>query len=494
MYDLTTLMLKKGGPALVETALIVPFFEGETPWISRQADIVQATLKSLAKRIQTSNSREFGKLVLVEGPEGFGFQCLIGVWLGARKNLSKFLVREAFGSAQKYLEGLGIYNASIPFNSKTIKDEIAENAMEGYLLAAYKFEKYKSFQRNLSFKLSLFLDEPSSERKALVLIQKVKDYIETVYAIRDMVNEPPNFLNPDQLKKRCLAMGRLKNVKVKAFDSDDLLNMKMEAILAVGKASDQGGMLLTLEYLPRNYKRKVALVGKGVTFDTGGYSLKDPKNMLHMKGDMLGAAMVINAVEAAATKKSKTAIVGIIPLVENLIGPKALKPDEVIKTYSGQTVEVVNTDAEGRLILADALSYAAKFKPDEIIDMATISGISHAALGDFTAFYVSNNDRLAQMFDRSAQESGERFLRVPLAHEYLRFIKSDVADLRNVAFDTGGALINSGLFLKQFVNDIPWLHIDLAGVDFHSGEISPIYPKGSSGFGTKTLLEYLDLI
>jgi len=481
--------------------LILPFFEGESlnfgPEIgkdfARKANLTTRNLDLPAER----------KIKLTDIKiENHTYRVLL-LTLGPRKNISSFQVKETFGKVSRHLltsslgfrilEGLGIEKAGIAVPTLFEKDGLLEYALEGYILSSYRFRGHRE-DKSFNPSLALFLGDKKVLTAVTKLVQRVRNYTEGVFKVRDSVNEPPNILNPKELVRRCLDLKKSGKVKVKVLDSDQVREKGLEALYSVGKGSRDGARLVCLEYLPEKSRRKVAIVGKGVTFDTGGYSIKNYKQMLNMKGDMLGAAFVMETIRFAASQGANLGLIGIIPVAENLVNENAFKPDDVIKTLGGKTVEIVSTDAEGRLMLADALSYSLRYKPDELLDVGTISGVCNVSLGDFLAPYVTNSEKLAKLFDRASEVSGEAFLRIPLKMEYLRYLKSDIADLKNVSIGSGGNLITPAVFLSMFVGNLPWVHVDLAGVDFQERESSPIYPRGSTGFGLKTIFKYLDLI
>ncbi len=474
--------------------LLIPVFKGEEEKLLSVKKISKSFLKEIYDKLVNSNNHsDYNNLRIIDSPD-LSIKKIALLLLPTAKNVTPFELKENFGGAVKQLYSVGLSEIGI-LHSKSLKSVgILENALEGIGLAAYRFEKYKTQKYKYKFKIFIFLEDSKSFLSANKILKRVKTYLETLYSVRDNVNEPSNILNPPEFKKRCLKLAKHKNIKVRAFNSKQIKHMGMNAIYDVGKGSKNGSILLVIEYLPRGYSKKIALVGKGVTFDTGGYNLKPAKAMIGMKGDMFGAAVVLAVIECAAKLKAKIGMIGIMPVVENTVNESSFKPEDVIKTLSGKTVEVENTDAEGRLLLADSLTYVQKYKPDEIIDMATLAGSCMIALGDFIAPYMTNSDKISKRFERASIESGEVFIRVPKMNEYLRFLKSSLADIKNASFGAGGGILTASMFLSEFVGNNPWMHIDFAGNDYHRNDSSSIYPKGSSGFGIKTILKYLELI
>jgi leucyl aminopeptidase len=270
----------------------------------------------------------------------------------------------------------------------------------------------------------------------------------------------------------------------------------MNAFLAVGSGSNHPPTLTILEYFPpRKKSDTLVLVGKGITFDAGGLSLKDTENMLEMKGDMTGGAVVLSTIAAAAQLKLPVHLIGIVPAAENLPSGTALKVGDIIKSHSGKTIEVLNTDAEGRLILADALSYARSLNPDAIIDVATLTAAIKIALGPICAGIFSDHPGLKSRMIQAGEKSGERVWPMPLWEEYGPFLESELADIKNVGGRWGGASL-AAVFLRTFVGDFPWLHLDIAGVDFKDKTIDlekyySYWTKGATGFGPRLLLQFL---
>ncbi|MFN2595172.1 MAG: leucyl aminopeptidase, partial [Actinomycetota bacterium] len=307
---------------------------------------------------------------------------------------------------------------------------------------------------------------------------------------RDLINEPPSDLSPRILADKAKALATANGVEFSVLDETELADRGFGGILGVARGSAEPPRLIRLHHKREQARSKVILIGKGVTFDSGGLSLKDPKNMEPMKTDMSGAAAVIAAVVGAAQLDLDVDVVGLTPATENMPGGRAIKPGDVIKHYGGQTTEVVNTDAEGRLILADALALASESKPDAIVDVATLTGSIQVALGKKAAGVFATEDRLAKEIVDAGHRAGERFWHMPLYEDYLSELDSEVADHKNSGSRWGGAII-AGMFLKTFVGDgIPWAHLDIAGAaraDSDREEIS----RGGTGFATRTLIEWL---
>lgn len=375
--------------------------------------------------------------------------------------------------------------------------EVAQATVEAVSLSTYQFLKYKSEKekkKNRQIEECIIQVTPGKiiqVEKGLNVGQIVAKA--TCFA-RDLVNEPANKMTPALLAKKALDIGKKsqKQVKVKVFEEKEIEKFEMGAYLGVSQGSAQKPKFIHLEYKPKNPVYKIVLVGKGITFDTGGLSIKTSKGMESMKMDMAGAAAVLSIFSAIAKISCNVHLVGLIAACENMPSSRALKPGDILKAANGKTIEVVNTDAEGRLTLADVLSFATdKEKPDAIIDIATLTGACMVALGLSIAGLWSNDEKLKEKLIAAAEISGEKVWPMPLESEYKKLIKSDVADLSNVGKGRYAGAIAASLFLKEFVGeDIAWAHIDIAGPAFYQ-EATSLIPKGGSGFGVRLILHYL---
>lgn len=358
---------------------------------------------------------------------------------------------------------------------------------EGLLLSTYSFDKFKSDQkenRESSFK-TLILIHDGLKKKA---VEEVENLMEGTFYARDLVNEPAISLNAEQLGKSLRKMGKEAGFKVEVFGKDKIKALKMGGLLAVNTGSIDPPTFSVLEYKPDNAinKKPYVLVGKGVTYDTGGLSLKPADSMVGMKADMGGAAAVAGVFLAVVKNKLPIYLVGLIPSTDNRPGGNAFTPGDVITISDGSTVEVLNTDAEGRLILADALVYAKKYKPTLVIDLATLTGAAVAAIGkEGSVMMGTASEETRQELKEAGNETYERLVEFPLWEEYQDYLKSDIADFKNVGGRTAGA-ITAGIFLKHFT-DYPWIHLDIAGTAYLD---TPDFYKGKNGTGAGVRLLY----
>ena len=371
--------------------------------------------------------------------------------------------------------------------NKTLSDhEIIAEFFYGYNLKSYSFEKYKSKKKSdNSTKIDVCMNNSEKVKKEFQTFLSIK---EGVFLARDLVSEPPNELNPKNYTEEIKKLNKL-GLKVEVFGEKDLKKMGMNSLLGVGQGSTNETFLATIKWNGKKEKEKpLCFVGKGVCFDTGGISLKPARFMEEMKYDMGGSAVVVGLMKTLALRKAKVNVVGVVGLVENMPGSNAQRPGDIVKSYSGKTIEVLNTDAEGRLVLADALAYAEKeFKPKFIIDLATLTGAIIVALGEEYAGLFSNNDKLSEQLFKIGNSINEKVWRLPLHKNYDKLMNSKYADVQNINYAGGAGSITAAQFLQRFVSkDIPWVHLDIAGMAF-SKKAASINSGGATGFGVRLL-------
>ncbi len=369
---------------------------------------------------------------------------------------------------------------------------LLQSVAEGLLLGDYTFDEYKSEKKKpKKIRCILRTDKLSVAKNA---IKKAEDIAEAVYFSRDLVNEPANTLHPQEFVKRVRKAFSGTDVKVEVLTEPTLKKKNMNAILSVGQASVHPPVLVKLHYKPKKKSNeKIALVGKGVMYDAGGLSIKPTSGMVEMKGDMGGAAAVVGIFFAANKIKPSQELFGVIPVVENVISGNAYKPGDIIHTASGKTIEVGNTDAEGRLILADALEFAEKLKPNKIIDFATLTGACLVALGESIAGMFTDNNELAEKIFAAGERTYEKVWRLPMPKEYEKMLKSDLADISNISKGRWAGSITAAEFLKFFLSDEMkknWVHLDIAGPALKN-DLSSYTKKYSTGFGVRLITEFL---
>jgi len=420
--------------------------------------------------------------------------------LGAQNKLSQESLRKAGGLFAKWLAKNNVSEAALNLNPLCglgLPPLAAIRAiLEGILLGNFVYDEFRSEKQEKTLGLHLLVNgekSPSLEEVRGVL-QQTQISAEAVNLARAWSHLPPNVLNPFTLAERAQALAAETGLKCTVLDDAALREMGAGAIVAVGQGSGTPARLIVLEHAGEGGK-PVALVGKALAMDTGGYNLKPSDGIAGMKYDKSGGMVVLATLVAAARLGLKTPLVGVIAAAENMISGEAYRPDDILKALNGKTIEVLNTDAEGRLVLADALTYAEKtFSPRAIIDLATLTGAVVVALGNTRAGLLSTDEDLAQALWQSGERTFERLWRLPLDEEYFDLIKGTDADLKNVGAGRKAGTIVGGMFLKQFVTpQTPWAHLDIAGVMIAETE-QAYCPKGGMGFGVRLLLDYLQTL
>jgi leucyl aminopeptidase len=368
-------------------------------------------------------------------------------------------------------------------------DYLYQTIFEGLHLGNYSFNQYKEKKKLNKLGVFVEVEKLNSVKKILSKTEKI---IEAVNFTKDLVNEPAVTLTPKELANRTRKKLSKLGINVSVWNKEQLKKNKMGAILAVGSASSNEPCMIVAHYKPKvKSKKKIALVGKGVTYDSGGLSIKPTAGMLQMNADMAGGAAAIGTIAAASLLNSDKEIFCIVPAVENMLSGNSFKPGDIIKSASGKTIEVKDTDAEGRLILADALHYASKLKPDVIIDFATLTGAVAVALGLYSAGLMSKNDDLVNDIIKSSEKTFEKVWRLPFGDEYNKLLESDVADLSNLGPRWGGS-ITAGKFLENFVDKkIPYAHLDIAGTAL-SNDLTNYTKKYHTGWGVRLMIDYLE--
>lgn len=358
-------------------------------------------------------------------------------------------------------------------------------------MSLYKFEKYKSKKESVLPNLTIFV---SKSDKILKSVKNSEIISNGVIFAKSIANLPPNECTPSTLASFAKIISKENNMKCVVFSKSELKKKGFGGITAVGQGSKNEPKMIVLEYNGKKNEKPIVLVGKAVTFDTGGISLKPGEKMDEMKFDKCGGCTVLGIMKTVSELKLPVNVVGIIPSVENMPGGESYRPGDIIKLYNGKTAEILNTDAEGRLILADALSYGEKqYSPKTIIDFATLTGACIIALGTNVAAIVSNNEVLKNKILESSRRTTEEVWELPLNDDYMDMIKSDVADMKNVGIGRAAGTITAAAFLKNAVKETPWLHVDIAGVAWTQvgTKSKPYNPKGATGFGVRLILDYL---
>ena len=369
--------------------------------------------------------------------------------------------------------------------------DILEPMLEGAFLGNHVFSKYKEEKKNKPLEKVGLYTEPQIMTDFSGLPSQVETVCSGTILAREWVSTPSNYKKPEQFAKSISSRAGKENLAIKVFNSKSLKRLGFGAIVAVGAGSRNKPMFLILKYNPKGAKKTIALIGKGITFDSGGINLKPPGSLEDMKMDMSGAAAVAATLISAAKTKPKFRIIGAIPIVENMPSGDATRPGDIVTGYNGKTIEINNTDAEGRLILADAISYVLKEeRPDILIDVATLTGACVIALGEKIAGLFSPDDELAEKIIQSAKKTGERCWRMPLPDDYRELLKSEFADISNMSSSRWGGAITAALFLSEFIKDTRWAHIDIAGPAYTKKE-TDYCGAGGTGFGVRLLCDLI---
>lgn len=404
------------------------------------------------------------------------------VGLGKKKDADAESARRASGALARYVRAR--------YKSLTVFAADPGPVAEGLGLASYRFEEYKKADEQAEFSEAVFLVDKAGRRRTEAALARIALAVEAVSFARDLVNRAPSDKTPE-------AMGTIagglsgSGVSVKIIDESEARKLGMGSFLSVARGSTVPPRFVHLSYKPKGAKKKIALVGKGITFDSGGLSLKPPQSLEEMKLDMAGAASVLAVFKVIARLKPKCEVHGVCAFTYNMPGPDATKPGDIVKAMNGKTIEILNTDAEGRLILADALTYAERLGVDSMIDIATLTGAVLIALGSSVTGAMTNNEPLLRRLEAASKRAGEPMWQLPLVRSYVDNIKSPIADLRNISKVRGEAgTIIGGLFLQEFVAGKPWVHLDVAGTAWTSRDLD-YCAAGGTGQPVRTLLEFV---
>ncbi|MDA9721297.1 leucyl aminopeptidase [Candidatus Pelagibacter sp.] len=407
-------------------------------------------------------------------------------------NTSTTIDFEKLGSKlYEFLKNNKIEKTFINSNIISLTNNQFEKFLHGAQLKSYEFNLYKS-DKLKKLSITLHILGKKFQKNNLLRI-KLSALLDGVFLARDLVSEPGNILHPDEYAKRITKLRKF-GLKVTVYDQKKLKKLGMNALLGVGQGSIRGSYLVTIEWNGTNKKsRPLGFVGKGVCFDTGGYSLKPAKFMEDMTYDMAGSATVVGLMKTLALKKSKINAVGVVGLVENMVSGNAQRPGDIVKSYSGKTIEILNTDAEGRLVLADALTFTEeKFKPKLIIDLATLTGAIIVSLGSEYAGLFSNDDKLSKQLIESGKNVEEKLWRMPLNDNFDKLINSKNADMQNINYVGGAGSTTAAQFLQRFIlNKTPWAHLDIAGMAFskYGGALNS---GGATGYGVRLLNKFIE--
>lgn len=474
-------------------------FEGEDPGKlpEKLPSGFVARLRSLiSRKLFTGKLKEMRSFTLEDGTT------IVVVGLGKKKEYSMERMRKATAVLTRFAESLKA--ASLAYNlhqDRVGKFSVSDRAREcvvASILSLYRFDQYKTEgKEEQNIKELILFRQKEGDKKSLERGSSVGVTIaHAVNRARDLGNIPANILTPAYFEKYAKGIAKENKLPITVMDDKALAKKGMNLILAVGGASKNKPRIIRIEYKPSKMTKrtkKIALVGKGITFDTGGLNIKPGNWMDYMKSDMCGAADVLEVLDAAKKLGSPHHIIGIMPLAENSISGMSMRPGDVFKGYGGKTVEIMNTDAEGRLVLADAVAWAEDLNPDLIIDIATLTGSSIGHLGYEGSPVVGTDEKGLKILEAAGLYTYERIWKMPIWEEFEELIKSDIADLRNLSKPTGreAGVITGGLFMKQFIKKTPWIHIDIGNMSWFP-EQKDYFPKHATGFGVRLLLKFLE--
>lgn len=419
---------------------------------------------------------KFGQTYLLHTLGKSSADKILIVGFGKKEDFDANKMRLAVSKAVKKLQQIYAKNACFDFD---VNCDYGKSAAIGAMIADYAFDKYKTEKAARVSEITFAKFSEKDVKEGIVFGEAMK-------FARDLANEPAEFATPSKLAE---IASNLDGITAKIYDKEEIERMGMGAYLAVGKGSVQPPKFIHMKYSGKNPKKKIAIIGKGICFDSGGLDIKPASSMLTMRDDMSGAACVLGVMRALSSLEPDVEVHGIIAACENMPSGTSYKPGDILRAKNGKTIEVDNTDAEGRLTLADALCYACELGVDEVIDIATLTGACVVALGTGVSGIMGNDEDLISTLIRTACDSGEKFWELPLFPEYKDSLKSDIADMKNTGSRQGGASI-AGVFLKEFVNGPKWAHIDIAGTAFLE-KPQKEFISGSTGAGVRTLLNYI---
>jgi len=473
--------------------LALLFLEGKPSLdaLGREADRETGGALSRVLKDGFEGKRDQVEVVPAGKRSRFGHVVLLG--LGKKEKLDAESFRRAGGALAGALDRRAVRQcrvALLPAAEITIPVEESARALsEGALLRSYRFTEYKKPEDGEGIQTLVIFGGGRGAEAALARASVIG---EEHARVRDLINRPARDLGPEDFAREARAVSRELRLACRVYTEKDLRRMGYNSILAVGQGSSRPPRLVVMSYRGGAKGRKpLALVGKGIVFDSGGISIKPAQGMEQMKGDMAGAATVLGALKIAARLKLRQNLIGVMPLAENLPAGSAQRPGDIIRTPAGVTVEVMSTDAEGRLVLADGIYHATRLEPRAIIDVATLTGAAFIALGSYAIGLMGNNEELLAQVTTAGIAAGERTWILPLWEEYEEILKSEVADLKNNSWSREAGTICGGIFLKKFVGEIPWAHLDIAGVDWNE-KSHPYLGKGPTAKGLRLLVRLLE--
>lgn len=482
-------LVNKNFSEIMTNLLVLPVFED-----SSYAELDEVNSKLNNRISEIIKEKEFepklNQTYLLDSLGNLNQKRILLIGLGKESLLTLEKIKQIYGNSSKISISLKLKSYStILLKTKFSSEELVQAITEGSILGSYRFTKFKT--KNNLHKLE-YIQISTKEKNLQKSVNEATIIQDSVLLARDLINSPSSLKTPIKIAEIIKKVSKESNLKCTILNKNQIDKLKLNSLTTVSKGSSQAPVFIILEHKASKKSKTIALVGKGVTFDSGGINTKLWDGMKDMKKDMSGAAAIFGVLRSVSLLKLNLNIIGLLPITENMPGGNAMKPGDVINSYSGKTIEVLHTDAEGRLILADALSFGEKnFKPDKIIDLATLTGACTIALGNLSAGLMSNNKELTKELQKASEESGEKVWELPLYEEYKKDIESNVADLRNIGDPRSYAgAITAGLFLKEFVEKTPWAHLDIAGPSW-SEETNNYLVQGGTGFGIRLLTRFL---
>ncbi|HEV2834878.1 MAG TPA: leucyl aminopeptidase [Pyrinomonadaceae bacterium] len=479
-------------------ALAVAVFKDEKPkdgFLKKIDELSGGLVRSAVEAEEFSGKEGETAYFHLVGNDKLKFRRLLLVGVGEEKDYKSPQVSQMAGTAVRSLRSKNVKTIAVAPRTSGQDEDTAARAVEGAFIALFDPDKYRTVEKEQKTVDRVVVWVEGGDQNALNSgLTKGSVVGESINFTRDLANEPGGYMTPTDMADRARDIAGEFGLNIDVLDEARMEQEGMGSLLSVARGSDQPAKLIILKYTPANVesdsKELLAFVGKGVTFDSGGISLKPGENMELMKYDMTGAATVMGAMRAIAQLKPPIPILGVAPCTENLPSGKATKPGDVVKAMTGKTIEIINTDAEGRLILADAIAYAKKLGATKIIDMATLTGAVSIALGDVNAAVLGTDQQLIDEIISAGREVGEKFWQLPLDKEYSKQIKSDIADIKNVGGRKAGT-ITAAAFIKEFADGVAWAHLDIAGTAW-GDEAKPYRSKGPTGIALRTLLRIVD--
>jgi leucyl aminopeptidase len=479
-------------------AVAVAVFKDEKPndgFLKKLDDLSHGLVKSTIEAEEFSGKEGETAYFHLVGNDKLKAKRLLLVGVGERDDYKTANVSHMAGTAVRALRGKNAKSIAVVPRVTNDTEAAAAAAVQGAFISVFDPDKYRTVDKEQkTVDRVVVVVEGEKEELLKRAVEKGKIIGESINFTRDLANEPGAYMTPTDMAERARDIANEFGLSIDVLDEARMEQEGMGSLLSVSHGSDQPAKLIVLKYVPANFddsdKELLAFVGKGVTFDSGGISLKPGENMELMKYDMTGGATVMGAMRAIAQLKPPIPVLGVAPCTENLPSGKATKPGDVVRAMTGKTIEVINTDAEGRLILADAIAYSKKLGATKIIDMATLTGAVSIALGDVNAAVLGTDQKLIDEIISAGHEVGEKFWQLPLDKEYSKQIKSDIADIKNVGGRKAGT-ITAAAFLKEFADGVSWAHLDIAGTAW-GDDAKPYRSKGPTGIAVRTLLRIVD--